>query len=459
MRNMYLEQKELQKIFNKEIIENLNNVVLKEPLWISLYYGDLNSSISKNSVTKTNLYNLLLSFIYNVQKIIDDIENLESIYYEKDLIFLFNCVHKINEGIKIIKDKFEWINFDYENDGLFYDNLSVFWKNIVNNHHGSWIPEMDELLKNDDINFEYYRALLFHPLSTNRHPKCPPGFKNNYFKNYRYLQNVQDFFINDNLQKRFIGNDQAKKNKYPVSIRIYLIDIKEHDINENAINRDNNNSYFLNLDLDEVIKYLKKKYESINSAIKSLEDKNNELINNIKYKFDLDEDNYQFLKRIINVLNIEKLYFKDFEDLLEQYNLFLNKSLLNDNYEILNDYFKDVFGTIRANIKYLENPIYYKEYDLFNFVYLLSSNKDIHDTFKYSLEKIYTYLLGERNGSMPINNDHATDVEWGLNEALNFYENFAKQYVKMDIFNKNLTFLEIKLLFRAAIWKYNNEKC
>lgn len=179
---MYLEQKELKKIFNKEIIENLNNLISTEPLWISLFYGDLNSPISKESKSKTNLYNLLLSFIYNVQKTIEDIEKLEGIYCEKDLIFLFNCVNRLNEGIKIIKEKFEWINFDYENEGLFYNNLSVFWKNIVRNHNGFWQPEMDQFLKNDDLNFEYYRALLFHPFFTDRHPKKPPEFTNNFFK-------------------------------------------------------------------------------------------------------------------------------------------------------------------------------------------------------------------------------------------------------------------------------------
>lgn len=44
------------------------------------------------------------------------------------------------------------------------------------------------------------------------------------------------------------------------------------------------------------------------------------------------------------------------------------------------------------------------------------------------------------------------NIEWELEYAANIYEKFANKYVYMDISNTNLSFLEIKLLIKVALF-------
>lgn len=68
----------------------------------------------------------------------------------------------------------------------------------------------------------------------------------------------------------------------------------------------------------------------------------------------------------------------------------------------------------------------------------------------YQLEKIFSYLNKEAFINRPDN------VEWGIKQAMNFYNSFAKDYV---IIKPNMPFIEIKLLVNTACYleKLNQE--
>lgn len=77
-----------------------------------------------------------------------------------------------------------------------------------------------------------------------------------------------------------------------------------------------------------------------------------------------------------------------------------------------------------------------------NFIYQRPRN--LHDHAHYELEKIFDYLDDERGNCYPGSNE-----EWGLIQAYNFYESYAKKYVFIDL--ANMTNLQIKILVRASL--------
>lgn len=68
-----------------------------------------------------------------------------------------------------------------------------------------------------------------------------------------------------------------------------------------------------------------------------------------------------------------------------------------------------------------------------------------HPGFHYQIEKIFSYLR-ERNDLV----DPGSDEEWGLKQALNFYNEFAYKWVYMDL--NNMSYEEIRLLVIVACY-------
>lgn len=77
--------------------------------------------------------------------------------------------------------------------------------------------------------------------------------------------------------------------------------------------------------------------------------------------------------------------------------------------------------------------------------------KKMHQMACYQLEKIFTYL-DDRSEVI----DPYSDEEWGLQQAYNFSNEFAKKWVKIDV--KTMSYDEIKLLVRTACYLEDQEQ-
>jgi len=85
----------------------------------------------------------------------------------------------------------------------------------------------------------------------------------------------------------------------------------------------------------------------------------------------------------------------------------------------------------------------YAEIDnLLNFLYERPSG--LHNHAHYELEKIFDYLEDERGDCLP-----GSDEEWGLIQAVNFYNAYANRFVAIDF--QKMSYLEIKILIRSAL--------
>lgn len=71
--------------------------------------------------------------------------------------------------------------------------------------------------------------------------------------------------------------------------------------------------------------------------------------------------------------------------------------------------------------------------------------KDMHQMAHYQLEKIYSYL-DERSDCI----DPASNEYWGLQQAYEFSQEFAKNWVTIDV--RTMQYDEIKLLVAVACY-------
>lgn len=70
---------------------------------------------------------------------------------------------------------------------------------------------------------------------------------------------------------------------------------------------------------------------------------------------------------------------------------------------------------------------------------------NLHSSAQYELEKIFDYLKDERGTCFPGSNE-----VWGLIQANNFYNSYARKYVVIDFVK--MTNLQIKILVRASLF-------
>lgn len=89
----------------------------------------------------------------------------------------------------------------------------------------------------------------------------------------------------------------------------------------------------------------------------------------------------------------------------------------------------------------LDKMDFEKATDALAFLYI--APRGLHEHGQYELEKIHTYL---KNGYGPYST--GSNEEWGIIQAKNFYEHFAKRYVHIDF--RTMDAEEIRLLITAS---------
>ncbi len=267
----------------------------------------------------------------------------------------------------------------------------------------------EENCPTDDAFFEYFRALSFaHPYEVSK-------------------RTGRLFMENDeiHLSPWVISNCFIGKEKDDIGFRLYSN--KDEGLKDIFVR-------FRNLK-----GYLAQRYRLIYTFIKW---GNEEIIkqNNLwmQDKVCRKGTSTEILKNVIDVL--EKRY-------CSHYSIDEALTVLNSNFsdERNNEALEAVKSLINQNINQIcdsvDNLDYEKMEESISILY--KRPKKLHDHAHYELEKIFDYLGDERGPCLRGSNE-----EWGLIQAVNFYEAYAKKFVKID-FDK-MSYKDIKTLIRIS---------
>lgn len=445
-----IEDKE-KLLLDKNIYEELINVINSQPILNILTSKEISNKKSIN-----NYFVLFYSFNLTIKNIVDEINSLKKIDKKSDLVNLINNIYNITDGIEkinnCISDFFKnyieipKIELEENNEEIFYYSIKCYFKDIIKSNNLEWDDSLDKEIKNDKICYEYLRALLIHPfdISKNR-------FIKKITKKYDFIEKqvTTKILLQNSFYTAFKNLSNNEHND--IFIRTCLIN-KKND----------NNEYTLELSLDKIKKYAINEYNKISYLTILFKKIRQELINKLNREICLKkEDDLYFLKQIINEMDnkfLDNYYY--FKELKNYYLAFKENKFNNSNKELIEEYFSEVISVIKKNIKKLENYDYNEQCDLYDIVSNLSR---FPNEYNYELEKIYSHLTGERNGLKlkkfyDPSDKSITDKEWALYQAENVYKNFSSKYVKMNIYDSNLSFQEIKLLITISIFKHNKEK-
>ena len=269
----------------------------------------------------------------------------------------------------------------------------------------------DDTCPTDDVFLEYLRAMVFaHPYEVAKRGR---PFMEDKEKHYCPWVNSRTSF--DNI-------------KDSVGIRTYT-------------NRDQNEIIDLTFSFKSLKGYIKSIYDTFPTLIKWAKD----VISGQNAEWKLTKVNRQqdavsVLKEIKGVL--EQRY-KDTYSIDDALSYLTCQLTIQSNIENVEKFRKAIESKIPSLCDSVDELDYEKMADALAILY--ETPKVMHQMAHYQLEKIYSYL-DERSDSI----DHASNEYWGLRQAYNFSQEFAKNWVTIDV--RTMQYDEIKLLVAAACY-------
>lgn len=374
----------------------MSRILLKQSIC-----DDLRKSINEtNLFIKDNEYNKKFNFICTIMDRFD------------------TCVSYINEHQELPESEFEFISFlsacciIFDGINLIYDNFNQkmpqtkrFFKHICNDYP----IDLDvKDYKGDDKFFKYFRAMVFaHPFNTERIINKKPN-------ETQYCPYV------------LINKYSMKYECETVGIMIY-----------NNLSTDTN---FIEIPFSSLKKFIQYKYKLLEKIVILIKDiiKDKENIW-MQHKVNRVGNTLDILVDIKNILNERYIDVYDIEDLIEYYSC---NSSIEKNKKSLEKYRNEIDSLIPLICDACDD---YNHEELFRLINSIISVrlKSKYQMMNYQLEKIYGYL----------NNDYDIDsssVKWGLKQAEEFANNFAKKWVIIKPYKMNFT--EIKALTNVACY-------
>ena len=327
---------------------------------------------------------------------------------EEDLItfMVFSCM--LVDGIKKLSEN------------IFHQKFySTEKKYFLETQRGKYLYLKEKDFLSDDKMFEYFRSLIFaHPYNTDR-----------YFKEYYGEQVSPWVYANKRFASFFNGIKDA------IGIRVYTQKILSPD--------SQNDEILLEISFEKLKSYVNSRYLHLNKIIKWLKDEKfkveekwkSEKINRNLTPTDLiiAIDNY-LNKRYINHYGIKEFYY------------YLDCPLTDLNNKKYVDIFrKAIIDKLPEVCDAAENLDGNKIFDIS--AELTKSPNKMHDEAGYQLEKIFSYLEESYNRSIP---EFGSNEEWGLIQAAEFANGFAKKWVHIDPITMSNS--EIKLLVAVACY-------
>lgn len=386
---------------------------------------------------KTYLDESLIWDLHNVIESSDIFMSEEPLKHKYNLFCafkdrMFSAVKYLNEHSKPPKTEEEFINFlvyaAIVRDGIkkLYENLygekppfigeKKYFLN-VRTYSAKYFSE--ETQPTDDDFFEYLRAMAFaHPYETSKRGRP--------FMEDGEIQMCPWVIIDKSGMSYRIKN--------PVGIRIY----------SNKFEDDLQDILF---SFDDVKAYIKSRYKCLKEITKWAKEELAEHIEEWKKrKINRNQDPVDILTEIKSVLTDRFQDASSIEDLLVYLTCPIN---VDENRENVYKFRQAIVGIIPGICDSVDNlDCESMEQKIGE---LLAYPREMHQMAHYQLEKIFSYLRDRSETIDPYSNE-----AWGLKQAQDFANGFAKKWVKIDI--KTMQYDEIKLLVNTACYLERKEQ-
>ncbi|MCQ2776648.1 MAG: hypothetical protein MJ217_02920 [Bacilli bacterium] len=303
-------------------------------------------------------------------------------------------------------------------DGIykFYENIyhtkprTIESKRWFSNAHTYSQPIFtEENCPTDDTFFEYFRALSF------AHP----------------------YEVSKRAGRLFMENDEIHLSPWVISN--CLIGKERDDIGFRLYSNKDDGLKDVFVRFKDLKGYLAQRYRYLYTFIKW---GNEEIIkqNNIwmQEKVCREGTSSEILENIIKILDKRYCSHYSIDEALSILNSNFNDAKNNKALEIVKNLIHQHINQICDCVDKLD---YENMEESLNFLYERPEN--LHDHAHYELEKIFDYLGDGRGPCLRGSNE-----EWGLIQAINFYEAYAKKYVNIDF--QKMSFSDIKTLIRIS---------
>lgn len=380
------------------------------------------------------------SLIWDLHNVIEssDIFMREELLKHKYNIFcafkdrMFSAVKYLNEHSKSPKTEEEFINFlvyaAIVRDGIMklYENLygekPPFIgekKYFINVRTYSTKYFSEETQPADDVFFEYLRAMAFaHPYETSKRGR--PFLQGGEIQMCPWVIIGRSLFL------------QGIKN--PVGIRIYS-------------NKFEDSLQDILFSFDDVKAYIKSRFECLKEITKWAREELAEHIEEWKKKkIDRNQEPAAILTEIKSVLTDR---FQDASS-IENLVVYLTCPIsVDENRENVYKFRQAIVGIIPGICDSVDNlDCESMEQEIGE---LLVYPREMHQMAHYQLEKIFSYLRDRSETIDPYSNE-----AWGLKQAQDFANGFAKKWVKIDV--DTMQYDEIKLLVNTACYLERKEQ-
>lgn len=278
----------------------------------------------------------------------------------------------------------------------------------------------DDTCPTDDVFFEYLRAMAFaHPYEVDKR------------KDRLFMQDGEKHYCPWVVVNNFMSFDDIEDS---VGIRIYTSANQE-------------DMFSLTFSFNNLKEYIKSVYNTfpvlIEWATNIINGQNEEwkLI-----KVNRKQDDIKVLKEIKTILDSRFANAYTIERAISYLTCKTTNPLNNGNVQIFRD---KIIEYIPKVCDCVDNLNYEDMEDTLSFI--SSTPKNMHQMAYYQLEKIYSYL-NKRSKII----DTTSNEFWGLQQAYDFSQKFAKKWVVIDV--RTMEYDEIKLLVAVACYLEKQEQ-
>ena len=348
---------------------------------------------------------------------------------------LYTAVDYLNEHDEVPKKETDFINYMVY-ACMIYDGVKMLYENIFNTipkyinskkyfknakHYKQYFFD-ESNTPYDYVFFEYLRAMVFaHPYGVDK-KRC---------KDRLFMQDGEIHYCPWVLIPNTLDIDELKDG---VGIRIYS-SIKEDDIID------------LTISFRSLKGFIKNVYSRISDFIQwakdEIEKQNNEWL---KTKVNRNQDSISIMKEIKAIMESRYKDTYTIERAISYLTCDLSDKTNQANVEKFRNAIKDRISAVCDYIDSLDYEEMEKQLSL-----LYDRPDEMHQMAHYQLEKIYTYLEEKSEILNPYSDEY-----WGLKQADDFYRQFAKKWVNIDV--ATMEYDEIKLLVATACFLEKQEQ-